>query len=192
LQVVTRPPHQQGTVEKTDIENMLNHLQEVGISVVQRRSMHQKVVVIDGRIVWFGSLNPLSHRNTQELMFRLESEDFTKQVMDECALQAPGDDSRVIPPAIDISKIPPRSCSNCGNRMKVTPKGRFGPFYKCDKDGSTASIKKEDINRAILPEAKICPKCGRVMELRRSKTGVFLGCSGFKDDSNQCKYTRSL
>jgi ribosomal protein L37AE/L43A len=192
LQVVTRPPDQQGTVEKTEIENMLNHLQKVGISVVQRRSMHQKVVVIDGRIVWFGSLNPLSHRNTQELMFRLESEDFTKQVMDECALQAPGDDSKVVPPAVDISKISPRSCSNCGNRMKVIPKGRFGPFYKCDRDGSTANIKKEDLDQAILPEAKICPECGRAMELRRSKTGVFLGCSGFKDESNQCKYTRSL
>lgn len=192
LQVITRPPQQQGTAEKTEIENMLNHLQKVGITVIQRRSMHQKVVVIDGRIVWFGSLNPLSHRNTQELMFRLESEDFTKQVMEECALHPPGDDSQAVLPAINASKIPPRSCSNCGNRMKVIPRGRFGPFYKCERDGSTANVRKEDLDRAILPEAKICPKCGRMLEIRRSRTGMFLGCSGFKDESNQCKYTRSL
>jgi hypothetical protein len=192
LQVVTRPPYQQGTAEKDEIENMLKRLQKVGITVVQRPSMHQKVVVIDGRIVWFGSLNPLSHRNTQELMFRLDNEDFTKQVMEVCALQPPGNDSQTALPVIDVSKIPPRSCSSCGNRMKVIPRGRFGPFYKCARDGSTANIRKEDLDRAILSEAKTCPKCGRVMELRWSKTGVFLGCSGFKDESNQCKYTRSL
>jgi hypothetical protein len=61
LQVVTRPPHQQGTAEKAEIENILNRLQKVGVQIIQRRSMHQKVVVIDGRIAWFGSdLPPLN------------------------------------------------------------------------------------------------------------------------------------
>ena len=91
---------------------MLNRLQKIGIKVIKRRSMHQKVVVIDRRIVWFGSLNPFSHSNTQEIMFRLESKDFTKQVMEKCTLQPPGDDSQTALPAIDVSEMRPRLCIN--------------------------------------------------------------------------------
>lgn len=190
-EVVTRPPYQQGTSDKNDIEKILSYLGQIGIKVIQRPSMHQKVVVIDGRIVWFGSLNPLSHRNTQELMFRLENEDFTKQVMEECGLQTPGEGGDLAS-AIDMSKIPSRLCTGCGRNMKVIPRGRFGPFYKCDQCNLTANVKRDDLEQALVPEATVCTKCGRKMEIRRSRTGVFLGCSGYSDKENQCRYTRSL
>ena len=192
LEVLTRPLYQQGMSDKNDTEKMLSYLAQIGIKVTPRPSMHQKVIVIDGRVVWFGSLNPLSHRNTRELMFRLENEDFTKQVMKECGLQTPDDDGKALPPAIDITKIPSRLCSGCGRNMKVIPKGRFGPFYKCERCNSTANVKRDDLKQAIVPETRICPKCGREMEIRRSQTGVFLGCSGYNDKENQCRYTRSL
>ena len=192
LEVITRPPYQQGMSDKNGIEKMLSYLAQIGIKVTPRPSMHQKVIVIDGQVVWFGSLNPLSHRNTQELMFRLENEDFTKQVMKECGLHAPGDEGEGLVPAIDITKIPPRLCSSCGRNMKVIPRGRFGPFYKCEKCNSTANVRRDDLKQAIVPEARICPKCGREMEIRQSRTGVFLGCSGYNDKENQCRYTRPL
>lgn len=192
LEVLTRPPYQQGMSDKNDTEKMLSYLAQIGIKVTPRPSMHQKVIVIDGRIVWFGSLNPLSHRNTRELMFRLENEDFTKQVMKECGLQTPGEEGESLAPSIDVSKIPPRLCSGCGRSMKVVPKGRFGPFYKCDKCNLTANVKRDDLEQAIVPEVRSCQKCGRKMEIRRSRTGVFLGCSGYKDKENQCRYTHPL
>lgn len=189
LRVVTRPPYQQGISKKNDIEELLKHLKQIGIKVDQRPSMHQKVIIIDGLVVWFGSLNPLSHKNTQELMFRLEYADFTRQVMDECGLSAPGEETAELPPAVDIEKIPPRLCINCGQPMKVIC-GRFGPFYKCC--GRIANVKREDLKDAIVSEARVCPQCGREMEIRGSKRGLFLGCSGYRDSANQCKYTRRL
>ncbi|GAF82236.1 unnamed protein product, partial [marine sediment metagenome] len=192
LELVTRPPHQQGTADQSEIKEMLSYLEQIGAKVIKRSSMHQKVIVIDGRLVWFGSLNALSHKNTQELMFRLENEDFTKQVMEECGLQTPGEAGDSLSPAIDPSKIPPRLCSSCGHKMKVMPRGRFGPFYKCEKCNSTANVNREDLKQALVPEAKICPKCGREMEIRWGRRGMFLGCAGYKDTENQCRYTRSL
>ena len=192
LELVTRPPHQQGAADHSEIQKMLSYLEHIGAKVVQRSSMHQKVIVIDGRLVWFGSLNALSHKNTQELMFRLENEDFTKQVMEECGLQTPGEADDSLSPAIDPSKIPQRLCSSCGHKMKVMPRGRFGPFYKCEKCNSTANVNREDLKQALVPEAKICPKCGREMEIRWGRRGIFLGCAGYKDTENQCRYTRSL
>ncbi len=192
LELVTRPPYQQGALDKNNVEKMLSYLGKIGVKVVERRSIHQKVIVIDGRVVWFGSLNPLSHRNTQELMFRLENEEFTKQVMEECGLQTPGEETEGLAPAIDITKIPSRLCARCGHNMKVVPRGRFGPFYKCEWCKSTANVKRDDLKQIIVSEARICPKCNREMELKWSSRGIFLGCSGYNDKENQCRYTRPL
>ena len=49
--------------------------------------MHEKIAVIDSRIVWVGSLNILSHKNASEIMMRIESTDFAKSITDEYLLQ---------------------------------------------------------------------------------------------------------
>lgn len=41
--------------------------------VVHKRRMHEKLVIIDDEILWVGSLNPLSHSDTQEIMERRAS-----------------------------------------------------------------------------------------------------------------------
>jgi len=43
--------------------------------------MHEKVVAIDGRVFWHGSLNVLSHSSTFESMLRIESEDLVRSVL---------------------------------------------------------------------------------------------------------------
>ena len=49
--------------------------------------MHEKIAVIDSRIVWVGSLNILSHKNASEIMMRIDSLDFAKSITDEYLLQ---------------------------------------------------------------------------------------------------------
>jgi phosphatidylserine/phosphatidylglycerophosphate/cardiolipin synthase-like enzyme len=58
----------------------LNRLKQVGISAIGDRReslMHNKYVIIDGRILWTGSLNLTSSgaENDENVMVRLESED---------------------------------------------------------------------------------------------------------------------
>jgi len=43
----------------------LTALESLGVAIDLRNDIHEKVVLIDNKIVWFGSLNPLSH--TREL-----------------------------------------------------------------------------------------------------------------------------
>ncbi len=45
--------------------------------------MHEKLAVIDQKIVWLGSLNILSHRNASEIMVRIDSPDFAQSLIDE-------------------------------------------------------------------------------------------------------------
>lgn len=43
--------------------------------------IHRKIAVLDGYILWEGSLNILSQGNSREIMRRIESEQLTKQMM---------------------------------------------------------------------------------------------------------------
>src|SRR5262249_52826578 len=59
----------------------LNALEAAGAIVDCRRDIHEKVVLIDARIIWSGSLNPLSHTSrTDEFMTRADSPHYAEQV----------------------------------------------------------------------------------------------------------------
>lgn len=45
--------------------------------------MHEKIAVIDQRITWLGSLNILSHKNSTEIMVRIDSPDFASSILKE-------------------------------------------------------------------------------------------------------------
>jgi DNA-binding XRE family transcriptional regulator len=53
-----------------DLESVIELLEQRGIHVNLVRKIHKKIGVIDGCILWLGSLNILSHYDTEELMLR--------------------------------------------------------------------------------------------------------------------------
>ena len=53
-----------------------------GIRVIFYKNYnHRKIAVLDGRILWEGSLNILSQANSREVMRRIESEELAKQMV---------------------------------------------------------------------------------------------------------------
>lgn len=73
LSVYTKPideHHARHMVQEA--EAVISQLESIGVTVVQRSKIHQKIVIIDDRICWEGSLNLLSHNDTLEHMRRLE------------------------------------------------------------------------------------------------------------------------
>jgi hypothetical protein len=53
----------------------------MGCIVDTRKYTHEKIVIVDGEILWFGSLNPLSHTSrTGEVMARLVSANLAQQM----------------------------------------------------------------------------------------------------------------
>ncbi|MBQ8706739.1 MAG: type I DNA topoisomerase [Succinivibrionaceae bacterium] len=58
-----------------------------------------------------------------------------------------------------------------------------------------ANAKKPDgmpENRPVPVENFKCPSCGRAMEVRIGATGLFLGCTGYRDETNTCTKTLNL
>jgi len=52
--------------------NEILFCKELGINIILLRgSLHRKIAIVDRSILWEGSLNMLSHYNSQEIMRRL-------------------------------------------------------------------------------------------------------------------------
>ncbi len=81
LSIYTKPVdehHARHMVEEA--EAVISQLQSIGVTVVQRSKIDQKIAIIDDRICWEGSLNLLSHNDTLEHMRRLEGPAIAEEV----------------------------------------------------------------------------------------------------------------
>jgi len=80
ITVYTRPTNQQVGEMANQSDVVLNQFRSIGISVIERRNMHQKVAIIDNDIAWEGSLNILSHRDTGEQMRRFTGQSAIEEI----------------------------------------------------------------------------------------------------------------
>lgn len=69
----TRDPEGHSKPMISDARKAVSLLQHEGINVIYTKDQHRKNTVIDRGIVWEGSLNILSQRDSRELMSRTES-----------------------------------------------------------------------------------------------------------------------
>jgi phosphatidylserine/phosphatidylglycerophosphate/cardiolipin synthase-like enzyme len=70
ITVITRPV--ESYKESKQINECIEYLQ-ISVTVVQKPNIHQKIILIDNRLVWYGSINLLSYGSSEESMMRLES-----------------------------------------------------------------------------------------------------------------------
>lgn len=81
IRVYTRPSNQQTGEMANQADIVIDQLRSIGIMVIERRSMHQKVAIIDDAIAWEGSLNILSHKDTEEHMRRFEGQATVEEII---------------------------------------------------------------------------------------------------------------
>lgn len=66
-----------------EFQNCLLHLRSSGVHINVRPAVHEKLAIIDERVLWDGCLNVLSHRNTHERMSRIVSREMAISAMVE-------------------------------------------------------------------------------------------------------------
>ncbi|HRT69988.1 MAG TPA: AAA domain-containing protein [Syntrophales bacterium] len=81
IRVYTRPRNQQTGEMANQADIVIDQLRSIGVMVIERRSMHQKVAIIDDTIAWEGSLNILSHKDTAEHMRRFEGQSTIEEII---------------------------------------------------------------------------------------------------------------
>lgn len=131
IRCVTRPPNRNGTMPEEFGREALTALESIGVAIDLRNEIHEKVVLVDERISWFGSLNPLSHNfRTSELMARVDDVGVSRHIASILGVRRRSFDDDRNDSFADAEN--PR-CGDCGG-WTVFIRGKFGPFFSCEKN----------------------------------------------------------
>jgi len=183
IRCVTRPPARNGSIPLDQGKDALQGLEAMGCVVDTRWDIHQKVVIIDDEIVWFGSLNPLSHTcRTDEMMARIASKPAALQMAAFLSIT-----SKVSPDKAEglaFCGENPR-CGDCSGRTTYRV-GTRGPYWQCEEQcGWTESVGRAarkgvgGVGERSSNGGPPCPKCQSKTILRSGPYGQFFGCSKF-------------
>ena len=59
----------------------ITNCQNRKIKIIQKDKLHEKLLIIDDRIAYVGSLNILSHRDQSEMMLKISSPNTIKELL---------------------------------------------------------------------------------------------------------------
>lgn len=80
--IFTRAVKEHELHAQDEIQVVINEYRKLGIHVFCLNGfIHEKVAIIDQKVLWEGSLNILSQRNSREIMRRFANADLSKQVL---------------------------------------------------------------------------------------------------------------
>lgn len=191
VRLLCKPPEEFGGASTTEVESALQRLRSQGIAVDLRAKMHEKIAILDGEVLWHGSLNVLSHRNTTESMLRIRA----PGVCQELARLITGLRGDAAAAQLERGENP--ACPSC-RAPTVHKSGRFGAWYECalgcggrtDAQAGRAERGRKAPKRARSAELGSCPTpgCGGTLRIRSGRFGSFVGCSAYP----RCTYTRDL
>ena len=81
--IITKPATEYKNVEIETVKNLLEQLSNAGFIVVTHADIHQKFIVIDEQIVWYGSINLLGYGYTPETMLRFVNGEVAREIVGE-------------------------------------------------------------------------------------------------------------
>jgi ssDNA-binding Zn-finger/Zn-ribbon topoisomerase 1 len=179
VRCVARPPHNNGSIPYDDGRAALGALEAMGCIVDTRKDTHEKVVIVDGDILWFGSLNPLSHTSrTGEVMARLVSSALAQQMAAFVAMK-PSRPTEAYADLAMVKENPP--CARCNGRTYHVAKARQGAFWRCEEQTcgwtqGTAARREWNLDTSNAPKCRICKM---TMVPRSGPFSNFWGCSNY-------------
>src|SRR5262249_5277026 len=157
----------------------------IDVAVDCRREIHQKIAIIDSKVVWFGSLNPLSHTSrSEEIMMRAVAPGFASELARQIAIRGARRDADGHNAAMGEN---PR-CGNCGHRTYYFFSRRKNrSFFACEKDecnwlqdsSSPRSNHMTGQTDNLPREGPPCPKCASKTSRRQGPYGPFYSCSRY-------------
>ncbi|OIQ12617.1 AAA domain-containing protein [Neomoorella thermoacetica] len=195
--VVTRERHESNQVT----EELIRQLSTIGIKVLRRRGLHEKLAFVDRKIAWFGSLNILSHSRSSEVMIRFSQPELVVRLMELSGTvyllkqeeRRSVQKHRLTELADALKKrMAFPSCPLCGGTTGLRT-GKHGPFFGCAsfRNGGCKgliNIPRRVLELAVQDLELTCPHCGGKVVLKSGRNGAFLGCSRYPD----CRWTDSF
>jgi broad-specificity NMP kinase/DNA-directed RNA polymerase subunit RPC12/RpoP len=192
--IITKPFKEQ-KLSQDFANELVDELKKLNINIIHKPLCHEKLAVIDNKIVWFGSLNILSHKNTSELMIRFTTTEnrFSQEILKLCDINP----KKIIENKNINEKITKLNKESLGFCSKGHPlvirQGSYGIFLSC-REFPRCKEKKQpslDIIAKIFGERYLyCENCGSklVIKFNRKRKRQFLSCPRYP----QCIFTREI
>lgn len=122
VSVVTKALSDRGKTEIAQYKKIESELSSIGVSIIHKKGMHEKLVFVDDSVVWMGSLNALSFTGeTGEVMHRHQDKEIAQEYQK----------------IFDIPKInivlqqkDELLCPICGEEMTLN-EGDKGVYWRC-------------------------------------------------------------
>ncbi|MDY7094553.1 MAG: AAA domain-containing protein [Acidobacteriota bacterium] len=150
--LVTRALRDRGARELGRYKSMEAALRSWGLTIIHKRRMHEKLVVVDDDVLWVGSLNALSQASSHEIMERRRSPALVGEYLqrlktEELIAEFEGAGER---------------CPICSSEM-IALEGAQDPFYwSCSEpDCYTRSLGEKPLKNQRIR----CRNCGARVEL---------------------------
>lgn len=118
ITIITKSLSERSASQISQIRKIETQLIKVGVAIMHKMHMHEKVVFIDDDITWSGSLNPLSFSNTQEVMERRKSKAVFDDYVQVLRLQD----------LLAVQGKPQSICPLCGSEI-MAAEGADEPYY---------------------------------------------------------------
>ncbi len=182
VSIYSRPVREQSGAMREQHTRVIAALTSLGAACHERAGMHEKVGVIDHRILWEGSLNILSHNSSTELMLRIESPPLIESVLADLKLVAAAGDGASMErpgaaPAEQVAETPEphRPCPLCKGSMQFFPDSQL---WICSRSPRCLGVDVEDENgprgeataagkREPDLHGLLCPMCQAPLGIKR-------------------------
>ena len=191
VRAYVRPQMEQAESLRPAFAEAIRNLELRGVHVQRRSSMHEKVAAIDGRILWHGSLNILSHNDSRESMLRFESAELVREVLYDLGIYDDTEDRTIgasdTQAEPDELTLPRPKCAVCGGVMRLFQNAGVwlcDDSPKCPGIRSVGSVETEAEAAALDSSSSAvelnCPICNSPMVvtgiLRRQLSCSASGC----------------
>ncbi|HVB25537.1 MAG TPA: AAA domain-containing protein [Ktedonobacteraceae bacterium] len=194
--------------EDDKTENARKQLERIGAEIRIQHKMHEKLIFIDERIVYYGSLNALSYidNSNSELMIRSVLPHFVKQCWDFVKVDDKLHASKwskkepMAQKGMDIifalKDLPDTSnCQQCGQKMVPRLESKTGrPFYGCTNFSHTnckftIDVTEDDVRSISILKNIVCESCGSTGTVKKiPNQGFWFECS----NSSKCSYKNRI
>ena len=81
ITIITKPVNEYKELETESVKELLEQLIMTGFNVITRLNIHQKFVVIDGYLIWYGSINLLGYGYSPATMLRFVNSEVASEIL---------------------------------------------------------------------------------------------------------------
>jgi hypothetical protein len=183
--LITKPPDSFKDAMKEMSKRELKEFERIGVVVLPIMGVHEKVALIDRKVLYDGSLNILSQRDSTELMHRFKGSNVAKQMAGFLRID------KNIGPLGENNLKRCEVCSETGS-WYWTSKSVYGFWTHCltgshsagkppkTKEDRQQRLKKiSSVRKTVTLNAKnipVCPVHGIATVLKRGPFGELYGC----------------